>query len=149
MSVVPQPAPPLPHPPAPLERGGGARVDGELKASGQMLYSDDLALEGLLHVAVVRSPHPHARLVRVDTTAARRGPGGRRVLAGAAVAASRFGRAGRDVPILAVDKVRFAGEMGAAVAADDRDAAEEAAALIEVEYEELAAVFYAVQGRKG
>src|SRR5919202_4030853 len=141
MSVVPQPAPPLPPPPAPLERGGGARVDGELKVSGQMLYSDDLALEGLLHVAVVRSPHPHARIVRVDTEAAKAVPGVRLVLTGADVAAIRFGRAGRDVSILAVDKVRFVGEMVAAVAAYDRDAAEEAAALIEVEYDELPAVF--------
>ena len=75
MSVVPQPAPPLPHPPAPLERGGGARVDGELKVSGQMLYSDDLALEGLLHVAVLRSPHAHARIRAIDTSAAARVPG--------------------------------------------------------------------------
>ncbi|HZR99895.1 MAG TPA: xanthine dehydrogenase family protein [Chloroflexota bacterium] len=134
-------APGLVHPEAPSEHGRGPRVDGELKVSGQMLYSDDLALEGLLHVAVVRSPHPHARIVRVDTAAAKQVPGVRLVLTGADVAAIRFGRAVRDVPILAVDKVRFAGEMVAAVAADDRDAAEEAAALIEVEYEELPAVF--------
>jgi CO/xanthine dehydrogenase Mo-binding subunit len=137
-------APGLVHPDAPSEHGRGARIDGELKVSGQMLYSDDLALPGMLHVAVVRSPHPHARLVRVETAAAKQVPGVRLVLTGADVAAIRFGRAVRDVPILAVDKVRFAGEMVAAVAADNRDAAEEAVALIEVEYDELPAVYDAV-----
>jgi CO/xanthine dehydrogenase Mo-binding subunit len=139
-------APGLVHPEAPPERGrGGSRVDGELKVSGQMLYSDDLALDGLLHVVVVRSPHSHARIVRVDTDAAKAVPGVRLVLTGADVAAIRFGRAVRDVPILAVEKVRFAGEMVAAVAADDRDAAEEAAALIAVEYDELPAAYDPVQ----
>ena len=51
------------YPEAPPERGRGARVDGELKVSGQLLYADDLALPGLLYVAVVRSPYPHARIV--------------------------------------------------------------------------------------
>src|SRR5215217_7273592 len=145
MSVVPQPAPAFAHPPAPVERGTGARVDGELKVSGQVLYSDDLAIEGLLHVAVLRSPHAHARLRSVDTSAARRLPGVRAVLTGADVATLRFGRAVYDVPILAVDKVRFVGEMVAAVAADDRDTAEEAVNLIEVEYEPLPAVFDPVE----
>jgi CO/xanthine dehydrogenase Mo-binding subunit len=50
----------LAYPEAPPERGRGARVDGKLKVSGQMLYADDLALPGLLYVAVVRSPYAHA-----------------------------------------------------------------------------------------
>src|SRR3954471_14560803 len=139
-------APGLVHPDAPSEHArSGSRVDGELKVSGQMLYSNDLPLTGVLHVAVVRSPHPHARVVRVDTAAAKQVPGVQCVLTGADVAAIRFGRAVRDVPILAIDKVRFAGEMVAAVAADDRDAAEEAAALIDVEYDELPATYDPVQ----
>ncbi len=145
MSVVLQPVPPLPHPPAPLERGGGARVDGELKVSGQMLYSDDLALAGLLHVAVLRSPHAHARIRAIDTAAAARVPGVRLVLTGGDLPPRRFGRAVRDVPILAADKVRFAGEMVAAVAADSRDSAEEAIALLDVSYEPLPAVFDPVE----
>jgi CO/xanthine dehydrogenase Mo-binding subunit len=145
MSVVPQPASTFAHPPAPVERGAGVRVDGELKVSGQILYADDLAIEGLLQVAVLRSPHAHARLRSVDTSAARRLPGVRAVLTGADVATLRFGRAVYDVPILAVDKVRFVGEMVAAVAADDRDTAEEAISLIEVEYEPLPAVFDPVE----
>src|SRR5215211_2809064 len=129
-------APGLVHPDAPTERGSG-RVDGALKVSGQMLYSDDLALEGLLHVVVVRSPHPHARIVSVDTDAAKAVPGVELVLTGADVAKIRFGRAVRDVPILAVDKVRFAGEMVVALVAESRDLAEEAAALVSVEYDPL------------
>lgn len=138
-------APGLVHPEAPAEQWRGGRVDGALKVSGQMLYSDDLSLDGLLHCVVVRSPHAHARIVRIDVEAARQVPGVRLVLTGADVAAIRFGRAVRDVAILAVDKVRFVGEMVAAVAADDRDAAEEAAALVEIEYAELPAVFDAVE----
>src|SRR3954464_7353315 len=99
--------PGLVHPESPSEPWHGSRVDGELKVSGRMLYSDDLALTGLSHCVVVRSPHAHARIVRVDTTAAQQVPGVRLVLTGADVAAVRFGRAVRDVSILAVDKVRF------------------------------------------
>jgi carbon-monoxide dehydrogenase large subunit len=131
----------LVDPPTALERGGGTRVDGELKVTGAILYADDLQVPGLLHAAVARSPHPHARIRAVDTSAAARLPGVRLVLTGADVAHVRFGRAVKDVPILAVDKVRFVGEMVAAVVADSREVAEEAAALVEVDYEELPAVF--------
>ncbi|MBI3327154.1 MAG: xanthine dehydrogenase, partial [Nitrospinae bacterium] len=98
----------LAYPEGPLERSRGARVDGELKVTGQQLYADDLALPGLLSVAVVRSPYPHGRIVSVNTEEARKVPGVHLVLTGADVASLRFGRAVRDVPILAVDKVRFA-----------------------------------------
>ena len=60
------------YPEAPPERGRGARVEGELKVSGQLMYADDLALPGLLYVAVVRSPYPHARIVSINTEEARR-----------------------------------------------------------------------------
>ena len=106
------------YPEAPPERGRGARVDGELKVRGQVMSADDLALPGLLYVAVVRSPYPHARIVSVNTEEASKLPGVHRVLTGADVASLRFGRAVRDVPILAVEKVRFTGEMVVAVAAE-------------------------------
>ena len=61
----------LTYPEAPPECGRGARVDGELKVSGQLLYADDLALPGLLYVTVVRSPYPHARITSIDVSAAR------------------------------------------------------------------------------
>ncbi len=138
----------LTYPEAPTERGRGARVDGELKVSGQMMYADDLALPGQLYVAVVRSPYPHARIVSVNTEEARKVPGVHLVLTGADVASLRFGRAVRDVPILAADKARFTGEMVVAVAAESPAAAEEAAALVDVEYDPLPAVFDPVEALK-
>ena len=133
------------YPEAPPERGRGARVDGELKVRGQVMYADDLALPGLLYVAVVRSPYPHARIVSVNTEEARKLPGVHRVLTGADVASLRFGRAVRDVPILAVEKVRFTGEMVVAVAAESSAIAEEAVALVDVQYEPVPAVFDSVE----
>jgi CO/xanthine dehydrogenase Mo-binding subunit len=138
----------LAYPEAPPERGRGVRVDGELKVSGQLLYADDLVLPGLLYVAVVRSPYPHARIVSIDADAARKVPGVQLVLTGADVERIRFGRAVRDVPILAVEKVRFAGEMVVAVAADSPEVAEEAAALVDVQYEPMPAVFDPVEALK-
>jgi CO/xanthine dehydrogenase Mo-binding subunit len=136
------------YPEAPPEHGRGGRVEGELKVSGQLMYADDLALPGLLYVAVVRSPYPHARIVSVNTEEASQVPGVHLVLTGSDVASIRFGRAIHDVPILAVDKVRFTGEMVAAVAADNAAIAEEAAALVDVQYEPLPAVFDAVEALK-
>jgi len=138
----------LAYPEAPQERGRGARVDGELKVSGQLIYADDLALPGLLHIAVVRSPYPHARIVAIETEAAEKTRGVHLVLTGADVAGIRFGRAIRDVPLLAVEKVRFAGEMVAAVAAESHEIAEAAAALVDVQYKPLSAVFDAVEALK-
>jgi len=135
----------LTYPEAPPERGRGARVDGELKVSGQMLYADDLALPGLLYVAVVRSPYAHARIISINAEESRKIPGVHRVLTGADVAELRFGRAVRDVPILAVQKVCFAGEMVVAVAAESHASAEEAAALVDVQYDPLPAVFDPVE----
>ena len=78
-------------------------------------YLDDLDEGGALHVAFVRSPYPHARILAIDTAEARAVPGVRCVLTGSDVPNILFGRAFRDVPILAVEKVRFAGEMVAAL----------------------------------
>ena len=78
---------------------------------------------------------------RVDVAAARAVPGVRAVLTGADVRPARFGRRLQDWPVLAWDRVRFIGDRVAAVAADTLDAAEEAARLVDVEYEELPAVF--------
>ncbi len=60
------------YPEAPAEHGRGGRVEGELKVSGQLMYADDLALPGLLYVAAVRSPYPHARIVSINTARGRR-----------------------------------------------------------------------------
>src|SRR5207248_1369179 len=89
----------------------------------------------------LRRPGPHARIVAIDVTRARSLPGVHAVLTAGDLPDCRVGRSMRDMPVLARGKVRFIGEKVAAVAADDRATAEEALALIEVEYDELPAVF--------
>lgn len=117
------------------------RVDGPAKVSGEATYAADVSLPGMLWGKALRSPYAHARIVRVDASAAKRMPGVHAVITGADVAGHLYGRTLRDIPPLAHDRVRFAGERVAAVAADDEDIAEQALDLIEVEYEELPAVF--------
>lgn len=115
------------------------RVDGPEKVTGQARYSADVNLPGTLWGKSLRSPYPHARIVRIDTSAARALPGVHAVLTGDDVRGVLFGRRLRDVPVLAWDEPRFAGERVAAVAAEDEDIAQAALDLIEVEYEELPA----------
>jgi CO/xanthine dehydrogenase Mo-binding subunit len=117
------------------------RVEGQEKVTGAMRYTADVTLPGTLWGRALRSPYPHARIIRIDTSRAQQVPGVHAVLIGADVRGIRYGRRLFDVPVLAEDRVRFVGERVAAVAAEDRDAAEEALMLIEVEYEELPAVF--------
>jgi CO/xanthine dehydrogenase Mo-binding subunit len=128
----------------------GSRFSGMLDAvqrvTGQVGYTIDLELPGMLHAKLLRSVSPHARLVRVDASRARALPGVAAVLTGEDLAGRSdlfpwFGPIFRDQPIVAIDKVRFVGEPVAAVAAVDLDTAQEALDLIEVEYEELPAVF--------
>src|SRR2546423_3265394 len=121
------------------------RVEGQAKVTGATQYTADVALPGTLWGRALRSPLPHARIVRIDTSRAQQVPGVHVVLTGADVRGIRYGRRLFDVPVLAEDRVRFAGERVAAAAAEDRDAAEEALQLIEVEYEELPAVFDPLQ----
>jgi CO/xanthine dehydrogenase Mo-binding subunit len=118
-----------------------ARDDGPAKVTGAARYTADVPLAGALWARCLRSPLPHARIVRIDTTRAARVPGVRLVLTGADLPPALVGRRLRDQPILARDRVRFVGERVVAVAAVDLDAADDAIALIEVEYEELPAVF--------
>src|SRR5436190_18719570 len=89
------------------------------------------------HLSYTRSPLPHARIVSVDATAARSVPGVHAVLTGADIGFVGVGRQLQDWPALAIDRVRMIGDRVAAVAAESRAAAEEAARLVEVEYEEL------------
>ncbi len=116
-----------------------ARVDGPEKVTGKAKYSADINLPGTLWGKSLRSPYPHARIISIDTTAAKALPGVHAVLTGDDVRGILYGRRLRDVPVLAWDHVRFAGERVAAVAADDEDIAQAAIDLIEVEYEELPA----------
>ena len=120
----------------PVKRG-----EGPDKVSGQTLYTADFNLPGLLWGKVLRSPLPHARIVSIDTSRAKAVPGVHTVITGQDIPDRLVGRLLRDCPVLARDRVRFVGEKVAAVAAEDADAAEEALLLIDVEYEELPAVF--------
>ena len=135
-------------------RPRGTRVDGpyprdfEEKVAGALRYADDWTLPGMLHGAVVRSSLPCARIVAIDTSAARAIPGVRAVLTAADVPhnvdleeASGLGLDPVIMPVLAHDRVRYDGEPVAVVAAETQWAAEEAAALVVVEYEEVPGVF--------
>ncbi len=115
-----------------------ARVDGIPKAAGAFTYASDLWADGMLHGATIRSPHASARIVSVDTGPALALPGVHAVLTAADVPGKpTFGLEFADEPALALDRVRYAGEPVAVVAADDPELARRAAALVAVDYEVL------------
>ncbi len=117
------------------------RVEGPLKVTGSARYTADLQMPGMLWLAYTRSTHAHALLKNVDTSAARQVPGVHAVLTGADTGNARIGRRLQDWPVLASDRVRMIGDRIAAVAAETREAADRAAKLVEVEYEDLPGVF--------
>ena len=117
------------------------RVDGREKVSGEAKYTADFALPGMLYAAFVAGTFPHARIVKIDTRAAREMRGVHAVLTGADIGEKFLGRRLFDWPVLAYEKVRFVGEYVAAVAAESPEIAAAAAAAIEVEYEELEPLF--------
>nr|WP_240957707.1 molybdopterin cofactor-binding domain-containing protein [Streptomyces barkulensis] len=113
-------------------------ADALAKVQGTFPYAADLWAEGLLWAAVLRSPHPHARIVSVDTAPAAEMPGVRAVITHEDVPGdATHGRRVADRPAFARDTVRHHGEPIAAVAADHPDTARLAAAAIAVEYEIL------------
>ncbi len=116
-------------------------VEGPAKVTGRARYSADILLPGMLWGKTLRSPFPHARIVSIDLSAARELPGVHAVLTAADLPEVRIGRFLRDIPVLARDRVRFIGEKVVTVAAETPEAAEDALRLVEVEYEELPAVF--------
>ncbi|MBB3045366.1 xanthine dehydrogenase subunit D [Nocardioides soli] len=114
------------------------RPDGDLKVRGQFAFSSDLSAPDMLWGHTVRSPHPYARIVRIDTRRARRADGVVAVLTAADVPGRNgFGLVVSDQPVLASDVVRYVGDPVALVAAETPEAARLAAALVEVEYAEL------------
>lgn len=121
------------------------RLDGIGKVSGEARYSGDVTLPGLAWGKALRSPLPHARIVRIDTSRAKALAGVLAVLTARDLPDILVGRRMFDMPVLARDRVRFIGEKVAVVAAIDADIAEEALALIDVEYEDLPAVFDPVE----
>lgn len=121
----------------PAQRAGGpARVTGAYR------YLGDIQLPGLLHAKLVTLDCAHARLRSIDASAARRVPGVALVLSAADLPqpVPRFGPQYRDRPVLATGETKYHGEPVAAVAAETQDAAEEAARLVRVDYDELPAV---------
>src|ERR1043166_4338900 len=117
------------------------RPDAPPKASGTAQYVADIRRTGLLHGAILRSPYPHARIRGIDVSAALALPGVKAVVTADDAPDHGWGVFRKDQPVLARDKVRYVGEEVAAVAAVDVDTAREAASLIEVDWEELPAVF--------
>lgn len=122
------------------------RKDGPLKATGRAQYTVDISLPGMLIGKVLRSPYPHARILNIDTSQAEKLPGVKAVVTAADSLRIKHGfvetpRYPADQYPIAVDTVRHVGEDIAGVAAIDEDTAEEALALIKVEYELLPAVF--------
>jgi len=124
--------------------GRRLRKEDQRFIRGQGCFLDDVRLPGMLYGAVLRSPHPHARILSVDTLAAQAHPKVRAVITGETLA-------GRDLAwmptlsgdlqaVLATDKVRFQGQEVAFVVAEDRYSARDALELIDVEYEPLPAV---------
>ena len=115
--------------------------------TGNTAYFDDHKLAGMLHLKVLRSPHHHARIRRIDTSEAERAPGVRRIIRGADVPRNlntllsllNFGK--DDEPSLATDKVRYKGEPIVAIVANSEREAFEALTKVRVDYEQLTPVF--------
>ena len=127
-------------------------MDSALRVSGSIDYTLNFELPRMLHAGMLRSPHAHARIIKVDTSRANKLPGvvttlTREDLIGDHID-PHFGLILQDQTPVALDRVRFVGELVAAVAAVDADTASEALEMIDVEYEELPAVFDAEEALK-
>ncbi|RLI26309.1 MAG: carbon monoxide dehydrogenase [Candidatus Hecatellales archaeon] len=134
-----------PHPPL--------KMEGVPKVTGEAIYTVDVKLPGMLVGKILRSPHPHAKILRIDKSKAERLPGVKAVLTFEDIPKVKYASSFRDMPMatsgtlqppdqyVLTDKARYVGDPVAAVAAVDEYVAEEALKLIEVEYEPLPAVF--------
>jgi len=118
------------------------RRDGPAKVTGRALYVSDVKLPGMAYAKVLRSPYAHAKIVLTNASRAAAQPGVFAVLTGNDLTGINpyYGHAVKDHPLIAIDKVRYAGEPVAAVIAEDERTAFEALDFIEVQYEELKAV---------
>jgi len=117
-------------------------LDALARVKGEVDYMVNLRLPKMLVGKIARSQSPHAKLLKIDTTNAMQVSGVVAILTGADLGANAFyGAAIKDQGVVAVDRVRYVGEPIAAIAAESEDAAEEAAMLLDIEYEELPAVF--------
>ena len=116
------------------------RPDGKEKVSGIGRYTADMNLTGQLHAKFRYADHTHARIVRIDTSRARALPGVFAVLTHEDVPDVRYGGMVQDRRLFAKEKVRFEGDIVAGVAALTPELAQEAADLIEVDYEPLPSI---------
>ncbi|HEY0803419.1 MAG TPA: molybdopterin cofactor-binding domain-containing protein, partial [Pseudonocardiaceae bacterium] len=125
----------------PLGHGRMLRKEDPRFVRGRGRYVDDIQLPGMLHLAILRAPMAHARLVSIDTSAAEAHPKVKAVVTGAALAAQGLAwmpTLSNDVQaVLVTDKVRFQGQEVAFVVAEDRYSARDALELIDVEYDIL------------
>src|SRR5712692_8689240 len=115
------------------------KIDAWAKVTGETKFADDMVLARMAHGKLLRSPHSHARIKRIDTSRAAALPGVYAVITGHDLPRVKFGilPVSQDEEALCVDKVRMVGDAVAAVAAVDEETAEQATRLIEVEYEPL------------
>ncbi|MDX6317539.1 MAG: aerobic carbon-monoxide dehydrogenase large subunit, partial [Nocardioidaceae bacterium] len=128
----------------PVGHGRMLRKEDPRFVRGLGRYCDDVQLPGMLHLAILRAPMAHARLVSIDTTAAQSHPKVKAVVTGAMLAEKGLAwmpTLSNDVQaVLVTDKVRFQGQEVAFVVAEDRYSARDALELIDVEYDVLAPV---------
>jgi 4-hydroxybenzoyl-CoA reductase subunit alpha len=126
------------------------KIDAPDKATGRAIYTDDIVLPNMIYGKLLLSPLPHAKIVSINTTKAKALPGVKLILTGADVTDMTYGTSPPryDENVLAKDKVRYVGDVVAAIAAIDEETCYKAIKLIEVEYEELPAVFDPIEAMK-
>lgn len=131
---------------------GTDRLEGPSKVTGRVEYIHNLTLPNMLEVKLLRSSVAHAKIISIDTSAAAKLPGVYAVITAADICkiipTPFYGPAFHDQPILAIGKVHYVGEPVVAVLAEDVHIAEEALHLIQIEYEELPAVFDEIEAAK-
>ena len=123
------------------------RVDGIKKVTGALKYVDDIKLSRMLYAAVKRSPHPHAKILSINTEKAMALKGVKDVITGEHYE-KRGGLYLEDKNFLAVGKARYRGEAVVAVAAISEEIAQKACELIDIEYEVLPPVINAKDAMK-
>jgi 4-hydroxybenzoyl-CoA reductase subunit alpha len=126
------------------------KLDAPDKATGRAIYTDDIVLPNMIYGQLLLSPVSHAKIKSVSTEKAKLLPGVKVILTGADVTNISYGTSPPryDENVLAKDKVRYVGDVVAAVAAIDEETCYKAIKLIEVEYEELPAIFDPIEAMK-